>query len=563
MKNIFLTKLLIVFSFLFYMQMSAIAEQKVQNLDYTDALQPLNNPGRGFYRTCMQHVSVLGNKAIDTWGNLVHLRVDISPFSSNAVLSVDETTNDTVFGESKSLTKDALNGIEASLDGIRQRGKTAVVRVCYDPWYNGTSQPEPSEQSMVLEHIKQLAEVYSRNTDVITYVELGMYGPWGEMHTSRIGTNANIAEALQTMLENTPSCLKIGVRRPDIVAEWMGLEKADFKVDSEAFKAAAAEKGDTMYRVGLYNDGYLGSSSDLGTIDGTLNREMMVSWLEKYSQNTPYGGELVANYNGDHPINTPIYLSQEGFRTHTTYLNYEWHQPTILAWKDTVFTGNDAEYKGTDGFTYVENHLGYRLVLRNSVLPDNVVDCHLQMDLKIQNVGFGNICSEKELTVILTNGKVVAELEPLTAFDVRDLRSRAMGSDDSFDGTNNVALEVELPDSLQEGSYDVYLRISQHGDWLTDKNYQCIQFANPDEQYNVNFGANLVGNFLLEKPKTSIEEASSELSSKWWQAGEYIYTQGLQSIDIFDLNGRLLKHSDVSNCVPVYVGKSRVVVVGK
>ncbi|MCK9155166.1 MAG: DUF4832 domain-containing protein [Paludibacteraceae bacterium] len=563
MKNIFLTKLLIVCSFLFYMQMFAIAEQKVQNLDYTDALQPLSNPGRGFYRTCMQHVSVSGNKALDTWGDLVHLRVDISPFSSNAVLSVDETTNDTVFGDSKSLTEDALNGIEASLDGIRQRGKTAIVRVCYDPWFNGTSQPEPSEQSMVLEHIKQLAQVYSRNADVITYVELGMYGPWGEMHTSRIGTNANIAQALQTMLENTPSCLKIGVRRPDIVAEWMGLEKVDFKVDSEAFKAAATAKGDTVYRVGLYNDGYLGSSSDLGTIDGMLNREMMVSWLEKYSQNTPYGGELVANYNGDHPINTPIYLSQEGFRTHTTYLNYEWHQPTILAWKDTVFTGNDAEYNGKDGFTYVENHLGYRLVLRNSVLPDKVDDNHLQMDLKIQNVGFGNICSEKELTVILTNGKVVAELEPETAFDVRDLRSRAMGSGDSFDGTNKVALEVELPDSLQEGSYDVYLRISQHGDWLTDKNYQCIQFANPDEQYNVNFGANLVGNFLLEKPKTSIEEASSESSSKWWQAGEYIYTQGLQSIDIIDLNGRLLKHSDVSNGVPVHVGKSRVVVVGK
>ena len=528
------------------------AAELLQPLDYTDALEELVNPGRGFYRPVGLHLTESGNKAANTWGDLVHLRVDIGAFSSNAVLSVTES--DTVRGKTQPLTEDALNALSATLAGIRSRGKMAVVRVCYDPWYNGASKPEPSEQQTVLSHLRQLAPVYNENSDVILAVELGMYGPWGEMHTSRLGTNENIAEALQTLLAATNRDVRVTVRRPDIIAAWMGLAKKEFVVGTPVFEAAAAAKGDTMFRAGMFNDGYLGSSSDLGTIDGSLTRSMMVDWLQTYSGLVPYGGELVANQNGNNPINTPAYLSNEGFRTHTCYLNYEWHQPTILGWKDVVMDGVDSEYNGVDGYTYVHNHLGYRFVLRKSVLPDTLRSNELPLQLVIQNVGFGNVCFDNRVSVVL-EGPDVVEIQP----DSTILSSSLVSRSDGFDGTNKLRINCPLPKDLKNGTYRVYLRLSRNADYKNDDNYQCIRFANPVAQFNSEFGANLVGNVVIDNSTAGAAALVANGNARCWQVGSKLYTSGVKRLLVWDIRGRLLHSGPVAEDQVLEVGPQRVV----
>lgn len=465
-----------------------------QDLDYSDGLEPVENPGIGFYRPVGIHLYTEGNQPKGTWGNITHLRMDISEFSDNAPIAIDKERNDTIFGASQPLTQDALEAFESTLDNVRQRGKSAIVRFAYDKNFSGYTQCDP-DQSVILGHLKQLGEIYSRNTDVIQFVELGMYGSWGEMHSSHTGTNEHIAEALQTLLECTPPEIKIGVRRPDIVATWLGVNVGNnysgFDIDSEAFLQAAQAKGDTIYRVGMYNDGYLGSSSDLGTVGmgssgHQMTREMMVKWLEQYSSHTPYGGELVANYNGDHPINTPAYLSEEGFRTHTSYLNYEWHQPTILGWKEMVYDGEDAEYNGKDGYTYVENHLGYRFVLREST-----VECDgnsVKGTLKIENVGFGNLTKPSTVTFVLSNEDTVLELIPSQTINPQLWLSQ---------NTEEVPFVLALPNNIGEGEYELFIRLSEYGEMESDDNYHCIQFGNPSVQYDKSFGANKIGTVMV------------------------------------------------------------------
>lgn len=524
-----------------------------QPLDYTDALDELVNPGRGFYRPVGLHLTASGNKPANTWGDLVHLRVDIGAFSSNAVLSV--SGSDTVRGKSQLLTEDALNALSETLAGIRSRGKMAVVRVCYDPWYNGASKPEPNEQSLVLDHLKQLAPVYNANSDVLLAVELGMYGPWGEMHTSRLGTNEHIAEALQTLLAATNPDVKVTVRRPDIIAAWMGLAKKEFIVGSPVFEAAATAKGDTMFRAGMFNDGYLGSSSDLGTTDGSLTRDMMVNWLQTYSASTPYGGELVANYNGDHPINTPAYLSNEGFSTHTCYLNYEWHQPTILGWKEMVVTGVDDEYNGSNGYQYVVNHLGYRFVLRKAVMPDTVQNRELKMNLDIQNVGFGNVCFSNQISVVLA-GPDTLEITLAEPIFSSVFQSR---SAENTDGLNHLDLQCALPAQLKPGNYEAYLRLSRTADYRSDHNYQCIRFANPKEQYNDLFGANLIGRLFVKETSATVSPVVVDSKSRCWQVGSYLYTKGVKKILVWDVQGRLLVSKTIKEGEVLNVGPRRVV----
>ncbi len=517
---------------------TSMANTVVQDLDYTDALEVIENPHIGFYRPVGKHFTPEGNTPSNTWGNLTHLRMDISEFSSNAVISIDEETGDTTFGVSQPLTQDMLDAFDSMLDNVRKRGKSAVVRFAYDPWYNGSKNCDP-DQSLILTHLKQLAEVYTRNTDVITFVELGMYGSWGEMHSSKNGTNANIAEALQTLLVATPPEIKIGVRRPDIVAWWLkitdGNDYSGFDIDSDKFKQALAEKGDTIYRVGMYNDGYLGSSSDLGTIGmgatgHQLTREMMVKWLETYSQHTPYGGELVANYNGDNPINTPEYLSVEGFRTHTSYLNYEWHQPTILGWKEMVFSGDDAEYSGHDGYTYVANHLGYRFILRKSVLPDSVAQNEeFPISLTIENVGFGNLTKKKRVTFILSGENHIYEITPNDGIDPCDWKSRKQ---------NEISTSITLPKDVESGKYQLYMRVSELGDHTKDKNLYCIQFGNPSSQYNTLFGANLIGE--LEVKQNNSASADHPAEPACYIDGNKLHAPACDELTIYSVDGRIL-----------------------
>lgn len=527
----------------------------LQNLDYSDALEEIENPHIGFYRPVGMHFTPEGNKPTNTWGNLTHLRMDISAFSDNAVLSIDKTTGDTTFGVSQPLTADMLNAFETILNNVRSRGKTAIVRFAYDPWYNGTKNCDP-DQKWILHHLKQLGEVYARNTDVITFVELGMYGSWGEMHSSANATNENIAEALQTLLACTPPEIKVGVRRPDIVAYWLkvndGNNYSGFDINSDQFQQALAEKGDTIYRVGMYNDGYLGSSSDLGTIGMGANghqmtREMMVNWLEAYSHHTPYGGELVANYNGDHPINTPAYLSEEGFRTHTSYLNYEWHQPTILGWKDTIFQGDDAEYKGSNGYIYVVNHLGYRFILRQSLLPDSV--CLMQdipVELTIENVGFANLTKSKQVTFILSNGEQTYELKAEPNLDATTWLSQEK---------TVIKSNVGLPSEMSEGIYEMFIRISENGDFPTDNNQNCIQFGNPSTQYNKTFGANRIGKIrVCQTPPTKSVNAATDEPSCYMEGG-MLHISHCNSITIYSAEGKMLLQkyfpSTVHNTIPL------------
>lgn len=453
-----------------------------QQLDYTDSLESFNNPERGFYEPQYLRLKKSGGSAVNPSANLVHLRLDISEFSDNATVG-------SASGVSEPISDEALKNLSDTLENIRKRGHTVIVRACYDYQYNGHSNYEP-EQAVILEHLQQLGAVYTEYADVIAYVELGMYGPWGEMHTSKCCTRANVTQAMNTLLEATPDTIKIGVRRPDYVADWLGIAMADFDVNSDTFKAAVEQKGNAVYRVGMYNDGYLGSSTDLGTY-GTISREKGVEWLNEFARYTLYGGECVANSGGGiiGAYNTIDYISKEGFETHTAYLNISWNNNVINKWKtDEVYTGED-EYNGQTAFKYINDHLGYRLVMRGSALPAAVKSGNsLALNLKLENVGFGNIVNSKKVTVVLknTDGDIV-ELTPDEDIDSCKFLSKQI---------SDVNTTVALPD-MKKGEWSVYLRISKYGDLTTDNNYQCIRFGNNADYWDKNIGANYIGSVTV------------------------------------------------------------------
>lgn len=493
----------------------------LQNLDYTDHLQTLPNYDRGFYYSQALHIKVSGTKPIEKpYGKLLHLRADIAEFSSNAWMGVDTTggKRDTTWGKSQDLTEDALNVLQTTFDNVRNFGGKVIVRICYDPWFDGHSNTTP-EHKWVMRHIEQLAPVLSKNVDVIVALEMGMHGAFGEMHSDTAITYPRVAEAVNKMLQLTPPELKILTRTGNYSAAVLGFENwgVDFHIDGDVFKQIAEAKGDTMYRVGMFNDGYLGTQYDYGTWGAdcktSICREEGVAWLEKYSINTPYGGEAVETANGYEVINTPEFLAHEGFRTHTSYLNLHWNNNVIDRWKAAHFSGKDYEYDGTKidtltGFKFIDDHLGYRFVLRESWLPDTVFAGEkLKGKLKIQNVGFGNLTQKRNAKLYFVTDECMSEAlseegesilshEELKNVDFRDVHSRTIKVEDgdttmTFDGTNEIDFEVEVPQ--KPGSFSLYLLVDD------------VYFANEMDTlvHPVSPNAVPLGSFFLTSKKNS------------------------------------------------------------
>ncbi len=456
---------------------------KVQEIDYTESIENFNNPERGFYDHYPYSFTVSDNKEITSKlsANLIHLRLDIGNFSK-AVNGKEDLE----------LSEDMLNKFDEMLKKIKSNGGTAIVRFAYD-YFRGTPNLEPS-LDMMLRHIEQLCPVFNENADVISYIELGFFGPYGEMHTSKICTYENISKALNVMLDNTVDKIKIGVRRPNHYAKWLG-------IDIDNINENITEKGTREYRVGVFNDGYLGSGNDLGTF---VNREKEITWLEKQSLHTLYGGEVVLNY-GEEPINTTEYISKEGFRTHTTYLNSGWNDKVINSWKEEIYNGEDELYKGQSGYLYIANHLGYRFVLRNSELPENVEqESNVDINLDLENVGFGNIVNDKIATIVLENEEKRYEIKT-------DLQPTIWNSKE----ITNINYTINLPEDIEVGEWKMYLRVSQYGNLEEDNNYQCIRFAN-NNTWNEEIGANYIGtiNVIEKQSKPSEEETTPPSTNK-------------------------------------------------
>lgn len=425
-------------------------ERYIQDLNYQEITDTINNPDQGFYRPIYVSVKEDGvsyNKNIVTdTTQLYHLRIDISAFS--------QANNET---EDKVLTETALSGIDELLSYLQEKNKSAIARFVYDPGLNGASNKEPA-LDIILQHISQLSPILDQYHDTLTAIEVGLIGPWGEMHTSTMA-NKDVINALIDAYLNSTTEIPILVRTPKMIYDYLGITMDDistYRIESTA----------KAYRLGLFNDGYLGSSTDLGTYS---NREKEVPWLALQNGHLPYGGEVVIPDSTLHNIENCL---DEMFQLHLSYLNIEWNYNVIDKWKNSTYTeaaGVDSLYYGETAFQYIENHMGYRFVLENSILEYDTAISQLGIDLSLKNVGFGNLNRKMNMTLLLES-----ETGEITSMDAGQ-----------FYGEEKITFQTNP--NLAEGNYNVYLKLDKGNDKY------ALQFAN--NLWNEELQANQIGSF--------------------------------------------------------------------
>ena len=316
------------------------------------------NPGQGFYAT--HPFSLTKDGVIDniTWHNKVdfyHFRISLSAFSAKAG------------GEDIEIPLDALESLRLHFMKYQNQGATLIVRFAYDG-FSGKKDLEPNIE-LIKKHISSLGPILSE-FNCIEAIECGLIGPWGEMHSSIMDTQEVYNELFSTWLSSTTR-IPILSRKPRYVYRFMNYDidnLEDFTYQNEDYK-----------RLGVFNDGYLGTDIDTGTY---LNREKEVAWMDE-NLTTPYGGEVI-NPESDLTY-IPNSINQEQFKTHLSYLNKEYDSNIITRWIDTTIEEIPG-YEGYNLYNYMNNHMGYGFMLDK--LDGYRLGDTYSLELTLKTVGF-------------------------------------------------------------------------------------------------------------------------------------------------------------------------------
>lgn len=463
-------------------------------VSYADSLATLVNPDRGLYTASYISISdstdnfftdmdSLCSNAIRNSQKIVHLRINIGKLSGN--VNSDKTD--------KELSAEQLATLNSLFDKVRNYNLNAIVRFAYD--FNGETNKEPKSFDTIERHIEQLSTIFETNKDVITCVEAGFIGPWGEMHDGGdYQADSYYKKMIEDLLNNTPTSMSVNVRKPYF-----------YKLVLGSLNTSSKNK----YRLGIFNDGYLGSATDLGTFDNDTTRSEFVNWMKVQGKYTYYGGEATKHdtssqyYNSDdEQWSESEYAISEMPSTHTTYLNSAFNDLILTdKWKAQTYSNSSSEYNNQTAYKYIVDHLGYRLVLRDSQISETVKQGEIcGTKLKIENVGFGNIIRNQTVSVILSNGTKYYEAE--LNIDATKWESGE---------TNNVDFYFNIPSNIDIGDWNVYLKVAS----VNNSDY-TIQFANEDI-WNLNLGANCIGKVKVlensEAEETSIKQAYEDYAN--------------------------------------------------
>ncbi|MDE5556973.1 MAG: DUF4832 domain-containing protein [Ruminococcus sp.] len=456
---------------------------KDSGINYTEKVGTINNPAVGYTSTCWANCKPNSTPTYNPTGSVCLFFIDIGAFSSG----VNGTTaNDGTYtaGTDYDLDETFFNAWRTTLENCRKNGCMVALRFRYDA--NGKDNPEPATFDKVLDHISQIKNsgILEEYKDIIAYVESGFVGKWGEQHGGKYTSVDYKAQVLDAMLDCVPSPIPVTVRTPDIFAKWVGIERKDL--------ADYVSTGEEL-RVGLYNDGYMGSDSDLGTFS---NRQIETDWLAKQTFTSYYGGEFSGNLDWAKKYDTylPENAVPEMYKTHLSYINgniFQLYKDYTFGKEYDVEGVDNSAYYGQNVFQFIRDHIGYRFVLRQSELSENVEQGGtLNMHFKVENTGFANPIPETKTEIILEqNGNFIRT--PVS-----------INSNEWYSCTTvDELLELNLPDSLPAGDWNAYLKISMGENTIDQLNLRSVQFAN-DDTWNASLGANYMGTFTVTENDT-------------------------------------------------------------
>ncbi len=368
------------------------------------------------------------------------------------------------------LSKEALNCLDDILSAWQSTGRQLILRFLYD-WDGNAAETEPDSLSLIIKHMSQTAEVVNRHSDCV-YILQGIFvGAWGEMHGSRYLDEESmriLAKHLNFVMDEQ---IFLAVRTPE---QWRTITRSsDPIMDAQTHEELSGSPA-IAWRLGLFNDGMLGSETDLGTYassDGAVSgssyekrsRQEELAFQNQLCRFVPNGGEVVI----DNSFNDFRQAADDLKTMHVSYLNSLYDPAVLSKWAETVYTEasqspasgrsdlkNSQEtlspWEGMNGLDYISRHLGYRYCIRSSWCEErSPLAENVYFSLEIENTGFSSSYRSFDITLSMVHCSTGKTYTVPTCADTR-----------LWNAGESVTLSIPLDiRSMLTGSYEIYFAI--------------------------------------------------------------------------------------------------------
>ena len=445
----------------------SVTSNQTLSLTFSESDDEVWNPERGFYNQQSFHFRDGDIPKAKLWDNPESLVLPLFYFE-------DYRTSD--------LSQTVLDRISDVFSNIRAAGKKAIVRFGYINSHDNSAKPWDAGITRILSHINQVKPILAANEDIIYVMQAGFVGVFGEWYY--VSDDFNYSTSGSSVVNYTNRAQVISALLGAVPNRQVGLRTAKYKRyylspnainDWTPITSWGAEDNQ---RLGFYNDGFRGSSSDIGTFDSTTDRNMWCSqsaWVITGGETAYKGGDTVESKNAWLAANPDLASIDnaiaEVHEQHFSYLNANDNNILMDYWD-----GGTAGVVGT-GESHIpelRKAIGYRLVLDNVSLtyPSLNSGATVNYSISVRNTGSAPVYYPRPFKlVLLHNGNPTVLVN-----DLGDIRNVAPGADavtlsGSFTLQAAVAsgdkLAIWLPDNattLQSNAlYSIHLANAETG----------------------------------------------------------------------------------------------------
>jgi hypothetical protein len=409
---------------------------------FTESIKNIPNPERGLY-TYKEFIT----------GETSTLTInEIKSYRENQSITLFYTVYYMPDFRDKPISNDYLERIKANMQALRDGGGKAILRFSYTK--NENDRPWDAPWSITKGHIEQLTPIFQEYMDVISLLQAGFIGLWGEWYYTdnyifEPGENdyGPRKQVLDALLKSLPKERMICIRYPKAKINILGITHSDSITIAEAFNYSDRS------RIAGHNDCFLADEDNTGTFGGNLNHR---KYWENESKYYAMGGETCALSSYAECAN-----AIDNFRKyHWSYLNIDYRTEVLNDWK----------LNGC--FEEIQRLLGYRLVLQKvEYETEATIGEVYEMTLTLKNTGWVSPYNPRnvEIVMISANGsqKEVFKLDEDPRFWFTD---------------NEIKLnaKIKLPSKMKKGAYIVYLNLPDPTEALYSKPEFSIQCANTE-----------------------------------------------------------------------------------
>ena len=432
----------------------AKAPEGTTTLRYTaDFASVFPNPERGWHN----------RRDVDGRGNDVRDFSDVKAAGHRLVhtyLRLDD------FSNTDELSPAYLANLQAGLDAIRAAGLKIILR----PSHVFNASPSVPE-ARILRHIDQVNAVLSTNADVVSHLETGFLGKWGEWHSGLYTELASKSDGaaryriIKRILDTTPDAIPLAMRYPMHLREI--LDELPVPDGSEPLTQVQRD------RLGLHNDCFLYDYNDRGTYarfgiwfgNQTLEQQKQYAFdlLTSYGGNKIMGGETCMS-----AIDRIDDTHNDMAKANWTEININFWEKAVEMWKQRSLPASGTDPAETE-FDRISRKLGYRLRLMDATFPTSATaGLSFTIAANLSNDGYASVIKPRPIYLVFDNGTARYNIQ------LPDADVRKWVSGDVMLPTQTVTLPSEMP----SGTYKLALWLPDYYTNLQSRPEYSIRFAN-------------------------------------------------------------------------------------